>query len=46
MIAETKLEELVLPEEAVLSKLNAVSTAKRLAHMVTFFEVVFGRVQC
>ncbi|KAL1691731.1 P-loop containing nucleoside triphosphate hydrolase protein [Schizophyllum commune] len=30
---KTKLEELVLPEEAVLSKLNAVSTAKRLANM-------------
>ncbi|KAL1738715.1 P-loop containing nucleoside triphosphate hydrolase protein [Schizophyllum fasciatum] len=30
---KTKLEELVLPEEGVLEKLNAVSTAKRLANM-------------
>ena len=40
MIAETKLEELVLPEEAVLSKLNAVSTAKRLANMVSAMQGV------
>ncbi|TFK43590.1 P-loop containing nucleoside triphosphate hydrolase protein [Crucibulum laeve] len=30
---KTKLEEMVLPEEKVLEKLNAVSTAKRLASM-------------
>jgi len=29
----TKLSEMVLPEEQVLEKLNAVSTAKRLANM-------------
>ncbi|PPQ79542.1 hypothetical protein CVT25_003424 [Psilocybe cyanescens] len=29
----TKLEEMTLPEEKVLDKLNAVSTAKRLANM-------------
>ncbi|KZS91271.1 DEAD-domain-containing protein [Sistotremastrum niveocremeum HHB9708] len=29
----TKLEEMTLPEEKVLEKLNAVSTAKRLANM-------------
>ncbi|KAF8351514.1 P-loop containing nucleoside triphosphate hydrolase protein [Amanita rubescens] len=29
----TKLEEMKLPEDAVLEKLNAVSTAKRLANM-------------
>ncbi|KAF8627180.1 hypothetical protein AX15_004498 [Amanita polypyramis BW_CC] len=29
----TKLEEMQLPEDAVLEKLNAVSTAKRLANM-------------
>ena len=29
--ADTKLSEMVLPEEQVLGKLNAVSTAKRLA---------------
>ena len=29
-----KLTEMVLPEEKVLEKLNAVSTAKRLANMV------------
>lgn len=32
--ADTKLSEMVLPEEQVLEKLNAVSTAKRLANMV------------
>ncbi|KJA30020.1 hypothetical protein HYPSUDRAFT_126454 [Hypholoma sublateritium FD-334 SS-4] len=30
---KTKLEELTLPEDKVLSKLNTVSTAKRLANM-------------
>ncbi|TRM68078.1 P-loop containing nucleoside triphosphate hydrolase protein [Schizophyllum amplum] len=30
---KTKLEEMVLPEEGVLAKLNAVATAKRLANM-------------
>lgn len=29
-----QLEELVLPETKILEKLNAVSTAKRLANMV------------
>lgn len=33
--AETKLLEMVLPESKVLDKLNAVSTAKRLATMVS-----------
>ena len=32
--AGTKLTEMELPEEKVLEKLNAVSTAKRLANMV------------
>jgi hypothetical protein len=31
---ETKLEEMDLPEDKVLERLNAVSTAKRLANMV------------
>jgi hypothetical protein len=31
---ETRLEELNLPEDQVLAKLNLVSTAKRLANMV------------
>jgi len=30
---KTKLTEMTLPEEKVLEKLNAVSTAKRLANM-------------
>lgn len=33
-IPETKLTEMMLPEEKVLDKLNIVSTAKRLANMV------------
>lgn len=33
-IVDTKLTEMTLPEEKVLEKLNAVSTAKRLANMV------------
>lgn len=32
--ADTKLEELDLPEEPVLELLNAVSMAKRMANMV------------
>ena len=32
--SDTKLEEMTLPEERVLEKLSAVSTAKRLANMV------------
>lgn len=35
VLADTKLSEMVLPEEQVLEKLNAVSTAKRLANMVS-----------
>jgi ATP-dependent RNA helicase DDX49/DBP8 len=31
---DTKLTEMTLPENKVLEKLNAVSTAKRLANMV------------
>lgn len=34
-LKEVKLEEITLPEAAVLEKLNAVSTAKRLAKMVS-----------
>lgn len=39
-----KLEEMVLPEQKVLEKLNAVSTAKRLANMVSIqsFLASFG----
>ena len=37
MLADTKLSEMSLPEEQVLEKLNAVSTAKRLANMVRVF---------
>ena len=33
---ETQLVELTLPEDKVLEKLNAVSTAKRLANMVWY----------
>jgi len=32
---DTRLEEMVLPESKVLEKLNTVSTAKRLANMVS-----------
>lgn len=32
---DTKLVEMTLPESKVLEKLNAVSTAKRLANMVS-----------
>jgi len=38
--ADTKLSEMVLPEEQVLEKLNAVSTAKRLANMVRFVHIL------
>ena len=38
--ADTKLSEMVLPEEQVLGKLNAVSTAKRLANMVSFVSIL------
>ena len=34
--AGTQLEELELPEEPVLEQLNAVTMAKRMAHMVSF----------
>jgi hypothetical protein len=34
--SETKLEEMNLPEDKVLEKLNSVSMAKRLANMVSF----------
>jgi len=34
VLADTKLSEMLLPEDRVLEKLNAVSTAKRLANMV------------
>ena len=37
---DTKLSEMVLPEEQVLEKLNAVSTAKRLANMVRFVPIL------
>ena len=39
-LADTKLSEMVLPEEQVLEKLNAVSTAKRLANMVRFISIL------
>jgi ATP-dependent RNA helicase DDX49/DBP8 len=39
-LADTKLSEMVLPEEQVLEKLNAVSTAKRLANMVRFIPIL------
>lgn len=31
---DTRLEEMEMPEDRVLEKLNTVSTAKRLANMV------------
>ena len=34
VLVGTKLDEMVLPEDEVLKKLNAVSTSKRLANMV------------
>lgn len=34
LLADTKLEELELPEEPVLELLNSVSMAKRMANMV------------
>lgn len=40
VLADTKLSEMVLPEEQVLEKLNAVSTAKRLANMVRFVSIL------
>jgi len=40
VLADTKLSEMVLPEEQVLEKLNAVSTAKRLANMVRFVPIL------
>ncbi|KAI0082472.1 DEAD-domain-containing protein [Panus rudis PR-1116 ss-1] len=52
---KTKLEEMTLPEGKVLEKLNAVSTAKRLANMVSsfapntphfFFSVDFDPLNC
>ena len=39
----TKLTEMALPEEKVLEKLNAVSTAKRLANMVGVFALLVER---
>ena len=39
-IPETQLEEMNLPEDKVLDKLNAVSTAKRLANMVGAYLIV------
>ena len=39
--AGTQLEELELPEEPVLEQLNAVTMAKRMAHMVSFDTVMF-----
>lgn len=39
---KTKLEEIVLPESRVLEKLNAVSTAKRMANM-ELHDTNFGR---
>ncbi|KAJ2931682.1 hypothetical protein H1R20_g5428, partial [Candolleomyces eurysporus] len=41
----TKLEEMSLPEERVLEKLNAVSTAKRVARMDTDWDSVLQFVQ-
>lgn len=38
---DTKLSEMTIPESKVLEKLNAVSTAKRLANMVSN-KLVFG----
>ena len=38
---ETKLTEMTLPEEKVLEKLNAVSTAKRVANMVSIGSIFF-----
>ena len=35
LFSELKLEEMVLPEDKVLEKLNTVSMAKRLANMVS-----------
>lgn len=43
VLADTKLSEMVLPEEQVLERLNAVSTAKRLANMVrSVFNLLHG----
>lgn len=41
----TKLTEMTLPEEKVLEKLNAVSTAKRLANMVGIASLHVGRLR-
>lgn len=52
VLADEKLSEMVLPEEQVLEKLNAVSTAKRLANMVRFvsilrlFNFLHGPIRC
>ena len=35
--SDTRLEEMQMPEDRVLEKLNTVSTAKRLANMVCNF---------
>jgi hypothetical protein len=39
-IPETQLDEMTLSEEKVLEKLNAVSTAKRLANMVSAIKML------
>jgi len=39
---ETKLEEMILSEDKVLERLNAVSTAKRLAKM-SLYDDKFGQ---
>lgn len=41
---ETKLHEMDCPEEPVLVKLNAVSTAKRLANMVRLLWIRSGLI--
>ena len=42
--SDTKLEEMTLPEERVLEKLDAVSTAKRLANMVRILSFMHDRL--
>jgi ATP-dependent RNA helicase DDX49/DBP8 len=44
LLLDTKLEEMSIPESKVLEKLNAVSTAKRLANMVCLHSKISLRI--